>query len=165
MMINRPQEDKKAELEIRNLRLSFGGVVAVKDVDMAVHTGELMAVIGPNGAGKTSLLDCITGFYRPQQGQILFNGRDITHLHTHQLVGIGIGRTFQNIELFPGMTVLANMTLARHIHCGYSFCPPASLRRPSAKKKSAIAGFSKKSSTFWRCNPFASKPSVLCRTE
>ncbi|NLA40408.1 MAG: ABC transporter ATP-binding protein [Smithella sp.] len=123
MMINRPLEDKKAELEVRNLRLSFGGVVAVKDVDMTVHTGELMAVIGPNGAGKTSLLNCITGFYRPQQGRILFNGREITHLHTHQLVGIGIGRTFQNIELFPGMTVLANLTLARHIHCGYSFLP------------------------------------------
>jgi len=121
IMINRPQEDKKAELEIRNLRLSFGGVVAVKDVDLSVHTGELMAVIGPNGAGKTSLLNCITGFYHPQQGQVIFNGRDITHLHTHQLVGVGIGRTFQNIELFPGMTVLANMTLARHIHCHYSF--------------------------------------------
>lgn len=121
IMINRPQEDKKAELEIRNLRLSFGGVVAVKDIDLTVHTGELMAVIGPNGAGKTSLLNCITGFYHPQQGQIIFNGRDITHLHTHHLVGVGIGRTFQNIELFPGMTVLANMTLARHIHCHYSF--------------------------------------------
>ena len=121
IMINRPQEDKKAELEIRNLRLSFGGVMAVKDVDLSVHTGELMAIIGPNGAGKTSLLNCITGFYHPQQGQIIFNGQDITHLHTHRLVGVGIGRTFQNIELFPGMTVLANMTLARHIHCNYSF--------------------------------------------
>jgi len=121
IMVNRPEEDKKAELEVRNLRLSFGGVVAVRDVDLSVRTGELMAVIGPNGAGKTSLLNCITGFYRPQQGSILFNGRDITHLHTHQLVGIGIGRTFQNIELFPGMTVLANLTLARHIHCRYSF--------------------------------------------
>jgi branched-chain amino acid transport system ATP-binding protein len=80
-----------------------------------------MAVIGPNGAGKTSLLNCITGFYRPQQGKIVFNGKDITRLHTHELVGVGIGRTFQNIELFPGMTVLANMTLARHIHCRYSF--------------------------------------------
>ncbi|HCX02176.1 MAG TPA: ABC transporter ATP-binding protein, partial [Syntrophaceae bacterium] len=74
-MINRPPEDKKAELEIRNLRLSFGGVVAVRNVDLSVHTGELMAVIGPNGAGKTSLLNCITGFYHPQQGQIIFNGR------------------------------------------------------------------------------------------
>jgi len=121
IMINRREEDKKAELAIQNLRLSFGGVVAVKDVDLQVHTGELMAIIGPNGAGKTSLLNCITGFYRPQQGKIIFNGQDITHLHTHELVGVGIGRTFQNIELFPGMTVLANMTLARHVHCRYSF--------------------------------------------
>ena len=121
IMINRREEDEKAELDIQNLRLSFGGVIAVKDVDLKVHTGELMAIIGPNGAGKTSLLNCITGFYRAQQGKIIFNGKDITNLHTHELVGVGIGRTFQNIELFPGMTVLANMTLARHIHCQYSF--------------------------------------------
>jgi len=121
IMINRREENKKAELAIQNLRLSFGGVVAVKDVDLQVNTGELMAIIGPNGAGKTSLLNCITGFYRAQQGKIVFNGKEITRLHTHELVGVGIGRTFQNIELFPGMTVLANMTLARHIHCRYSF--------------------------------------------
>jgi len=121
IMTDRTQENNRAELEIRNLRLSFGGVIAVRDVDLRVRTGELMAVIGPNGAGKTSLLNCITGFYHPQEGQILFNGRDITRLHTHHLVNVGIGRTFQNIELFPGMTVLANMTLARHIHCRYSF--------------------------------------------
>jgi len=120
-MINRPEEHKKAELEIKNLHLSFGGVIAVKDVDLRVHTGELMAIIGPNGAGKTSMLNCITGFYRPQKGHIKFNGQDITDLHTHKLVEVGIGRTFQNIELFPGMTVLANMTLARHVHCQYSF--------------------------------------------
>ena len=121
IMVNRREEDKKAELEIRSLHLSFGGVVAVKDVDLKVITGELMAIIGPNGAGKTSLLNCITGFYRAQRGKIIFNEKDITNLHTHELVGVGIGRTFQNIELFPGMTVLANMTLARHIHCQYSF--------------------------------------------
>jgi branched-chain amino acid transport system ATP-binding protein len=121
IMINRREEDKKAELAIQSLRLSFGGVIAVKDVDLDIHTSELMAVIGPNGAGKTSILNCITGFYRAQQGTIIFNGKDITNLHTHELVGVGIGRTFQNIELFPGMTVLANMTLARHIHCQYSF--------------------------------------------
>ncbi len=121
IMISRREENKKAELEIKSLHLSFGGVTAVKDVDLNVHTGELMAIIGPNGAGKTSLLNCITGFYHPQKGRITFNGVDITNLHTHQLVDVGIGRTFQNIELFPGMTVLANMTLARHIHCHYSF--------------------------------------------
>jgi branched-chain amino acid transport system ATP-binding protein len=121
IMINKPADLKKAELEIKNLHLSFGGVTAIKNVDLKVHTGELMALIGPNGAGKTSLLNCITGFYRPQSGQIVFNGRDITDLHTHRLVEVGIGRTFQNIELFPGMTVLSNMTLARHIHCHYNF--------------------------------------------
>ncbi|NTW06884.1 MAG: ABC transporter ATP-binding protein [Syntrophaceae bacterium] len=131
---DRQEEDKKAELAIKNLRLSFGGVVAVKDVDLDVHTGELMSIIGPNGAGKTSLLNCITGFYHPQQGRIIFNDRDITNLHTHELVSVGIGRTFQNIELFPGMTVLANMTLARHIHCRYSFLNSC-LFSPSVRKE------------------------------
>jgi branched-chain amino acid transport system ATP-binding protein len=131
---NRNEEDKKAELAIEGLSLRFGGVVAVKEVDLAVRTGELMAVIGPNGAGKTSLLNCITGFYHPQQGRIIFNSRDITNLHTHELVGVGIGRTFQNIELFPGMTVLANLTLARHIHCRYSFIRSC-LFSPAVKKE------------------------------
>lgn len=134
IMADRRKEDQKAELEIQSLKLNFGGVVAVKDVDLKVHTGELMAIIGPNGAGKTSLLNCITGYYRPQQGKIIFNGKDITHLHTHELVRVGIGRTFQNIELFPGMTVLANMTLARHIHCHYSFLKSC-VFSPAVKKE------------------------------
>jgi branched-chain amino acid transport system ATP-binding protein len=115
------RSEKKAELEITNLSLSFGGINALNDVNLTVHTGELLAVIGPNGAGKTSLLNCITGFYRPQQGSIFFNGQDITNLPTHHLIHVGIGRTFQNIELFPGMTVLSNMLLARHNHCHYNF--------------------------------------------
>ena len=73
------------------------------------------------GPEKTSLMNCITGFYKPQNGQILFNGEKITHLKPHELVSVGIGRTFQNIELFPGMTVLSNMLLARHVHCSYRF--------------------------------------------
>jgi branched-chain amino acid transport system ATP-binding protein len=113
--------EKRAELEVRNLSLSFGGIKAINEFDLTVHTGELVAVIGPNGAGKTSLLNCITGFYRPQKGNIVFNGQDITNLPTHHLIRVGIGRTFQNIELFPGMTVLSNMLLARHNHCNYGF--------------------------------------------
>ncbi len=113
-------EDKRAELEVKNLTLKFGGITALNKIDLAVHTGELVAIIGPNGAGKTSLLNCITGYYKPQQGQIFFNGEEITRLHTHHLTEIGIGRTYQNIELFPGMTVLSNMLLARHIHCHYN---------------------------------------------
>jgi branched-chain amino acid transport system ATP-binding protein len=115
----RPEENR-AELEVKSLTLRFGGITAVNRVNLGVHTGELVAVIGPNGAGKTSLLNCITGYYKPQEGQILFNSEDITHFHTHHLTEIGIGRTYQNIELFPGMTVLSNMMLARHIHCKYS---------------------------------------------
>ncbi len=112
-------DGKRADLGVTHLTLSFGGVTALSDVGFEIKTGELFAIIGPNGAGKTSLLNCLTGFYRPQRGRIVFNGEDITHLPTHGLVGRGVGRTFQNIELFPGMTVLSNMLLARHAHCGY----------------------------------------------
>ncbi len=130
----RSREDARAELDISKLSLHFGGVRALHDIDLAVRTGELVAVIGPNGAGKTSLLNCMTGFYWPQQGSIRFNGRDITHLPSHELVRIGIGRTFQNIELFPGMTVLSNMLLARHIHCRYGL-GAAALFASSARKE------------------------------
>ena len=112
-------EERQAELEVNNLTLRFGGITALSRVNFKVKTGELVAVIGPNGAGKTSLLNCITGYYKAQEGRIFFNGKDVTHLSTHHLTKIGIGRTYQNIELFPGMTVLSNMLLARHIHCNY----------------------------------------------
>jgi branched-chain amino acid transport system ATP-binding protein len=112
-------EEKRAELEVKNLSLQFGGVVALDSVDLSLHTGELLAIIGPNGAGKTSLLNCMTGYYRAQKGKIIFNGEDITSMSTHHLTGLGIGRTFQNIELFPGISVLSNMLLARHIHTNY----------------------------------------------
>ncbi len=115
-----PHQRRRAELEVRDLTLMFGGITALSKINLEVHTGELMAVIGPNGAGKTSLLNCITGYYRPQEGQIIFNGQEVTHKPPHSLTEIGIGRTFQNIELFPGMTVLSNMMLARHIHCRYN---------------------------------------------
>lgn len=113
-------EDRQAELEVKKIFLTFGGVMALHDVDLTVHTGELVSVIGPNGAGKTSLLNCITGYYHPQKGEILFNGADVTGHHPHEITEKGIGRTYQNIELFPGMTVLANMLLARHLYCDYS---------------------------------------------
>jgi len=112
--------DRQAELEVKKIFLNFGGVMALYDVDLTVHTGELVSVIGPNGAGKTSLMNCITGYYHPQKGEILFNGEDVKGRHPHEITKKGIGRTYQNIELFPGMTVLANMLLARHLYCDYS---------------------------------------------
>jgi len=125
---------KQANLKVVDLSLSFGGVMALSHVDLHIDTGELLAVIGPNGAGKTSLLNCLTGYYRPQQGKIYFNKRDITHLPTHELIHRGIGRTFQNIELFPGMTVLSNMLLARHVHCHYNL-GLACLFSPSVRRE------------------------------
>ena len=116
---SRPAEENRAELEVKDLSLNFGGVVALDNVDVSVRTGELLAIIGPNGAGKTSLLNCITGYYRAQKGTMTFNGQDIFHMSTHHLTGLGIGRTFQNIELFPGISVLSNMLLARHVHTKY----------------------------------------------
>jgi len=114
------REEKQAELEVKRLTLKFGGITALNEIDLSVSTGELVAIIGPNGAGKTSLLNCITGYYKAQEGQIFFNGDEVTNLSTHHLTKIGIGRTYQNIELFPGMTVLSNMLLARHVHCNYN---------------------------------------------
>jgi branched-chain amino acid transport system ATP-binding protein len=111
--------DRRAELEVKKIFLNFGGVMALHDVDLTVRTGEFVSIIGPNGAGKTSLLNCITGYYHPQKGQIFFNGQEITGLHPNEITRKGIGRTYQNIELFPGITVLANMLLARHLYCDY----------------------------------------------
>lgn len=107
------------QLEISGLHLSFGGLRALVDVNLHVDAGELVAVIGPNGAGKTSLINCINGFYRPQAGRIDFDGRRITRMPPHAIASLGIARAFQNVELFRGMTVLENLTLARHLHLRY----------------------------------------------
>lgn len=103
-------------LEIRNLSLNFGGIQALDGVDIDVKSGLLFSIIGPNGAGKTSLINCITKFYAPRSGTIRFNDQDITSLASHDIVRCGISRTFQNIELFKGMTVLDNIKLGRHVH-------------------------------------------------
>ncbi|MGD0919698.1 MAG: ABC transporter ATP-binding protein [Thermodesulfobacteriota bacterium] len=129
--------ERQAELEVKKIILNFGGVMALHDVDLTVHTGELVSIIGPNGAGKTSLLNCITGYYHPQKGEILFNGEDITSRHPHEITRKGIGRTYQNIELFPGMTVLANMLLARHLYCDYSI-GSAALFTSSVRKQEVL---------------------------
>jgi branched-chain amino acid transport system ATP-binding protein len=94
----------------------FGGVRAVEDVSIAVGDGEIVSIIGPNGAGKTSLLNMISGFYRPSSGTIMLGGRDITRARPSEIARLGVARTFQNIALFAGMTVLDNIMLGRHVH-------------------------------------------------
>jgi branched-chain amino acid transport system ATP-binding protein len=102
-------------LRLNNLHLSFGGVTALAGVSLGVHAGDFFAIIGPNGAGKTSVFNCISGIYTPAKGQIFFDGRDITSLQPHQRAKLGIARTFQNIALFKGMTVLDNIKIGRHV--------------------------------------------------
>jgi len=105
-----------ALLEIKNLSLNFGGIVALDDVGLTAESGQLHAVIGPNGAGKTSLFNCLSGVYRPTQGDIILEGRSILRLRPHQIAKLGIARTFQNIELFANMSVIDNLLLGRHVH-------------------------------------------------
>jgi len=103
-------------LEVADLTLSFGGLHALSKVSFAVQEGTIAAVIGPNGAGKTSLFNCISGFYRPQHGAIWCEARDISRLHPPERAKLGLARTFQNIALFRGMTVLDNIKLGCHVH-------------------------------------------------
>jgi branched-chain amino acid transport system ATP-binding protein len=105
-----------ALLRLDDLHLNFGGVTALAGVSLAVQRGDFFAIIGPNGAGKTSVFNCISGVYTPTKGQILFDDRDITRLKPHQRAKLGIARTFQNIALFKGMTVLDNIKIGRHVH-------------------------------------------------
>jgi branched-chain amino acid transport system ATP-binding protein len=104
------------KLHVNHISLSFGGIKALHDIDFKVYEGEILAVIGPNGAGKTSLINSINGFYQPQQGKIIFDGRDITNEPPYRRAQIGISRTFQNIALYTNMTALDNLMAARHIH-------------------------------------------------
>jgi branched-chain amino acid transport system ATP-binding protein len=104
------------QMQIEGVSLRFGGVLALSDVSITVYQGTIQAIIGPNGAGKTSLLNCISGLYKPQHGQILFENRDLVRLPPHAIARLGIARSFQNIELFRHMTVLDNLMLGRHIH-------------------------------------------------
>ncbi|MEO6156617.1 MAG: ABC transporter ATP-binding protein [Ilumatobacteraceae bacterium] len=107
-------------LSLHNLELRFSGVRALRGVDFEVAKGELFAVIGPNGAGKTSLFNCISGVYRPQVGSIVLDGVDITGWRPHKVAAAHVARTFQNVEVFPTMTVLENLMLGRynHLHSG-----------------------------------------------
>jgi len=103
------------QLAISEVSKHIGGVRAVESVTLSVRSGGLISVIGPNGAGKTSLLNMISGFYRPDGGSIAFEGKDITRARPSQVAAMGIARTFQNIALFSGMTVLDNIMLGRHV--------------------------------------------------
>ena len=102
-------------LDVKNISLSFGGVKALTDISFNVKEHEIRAIIGPNGAGKSSMLNCINGVYRPQIGTISFKGQTFSHMDSHQVASMGIGRTFQNLALFKGMSVLDNIMSGRNL--------------------------------------------------
>jgi branched-chain amino acid transport system ATP-binding protein len=108
--------ERRPILACEQIGRSFGGVRALKDVSISIARGEIFGLVGPNGSGKTTVVNAVTGFYPPQQGRILFDGADITGLRPHRIAARGIARTFQNIALFRGLSVLDNIMLGRHIH-------------------------------------------------
>ena len=113
--------DEPPLLQVEGLGIRFGAVHALTDVSLDVRRGEILAIIGPNGAGKTTLLNVISGFYPPQEGRILFEGRDRTRLRAPDVAALGLARTFQNVALFRGMTVLDNIMTGRLLRMRGSF--------------------------------------------
>ena len=121
-------------LELSNISLSFGGVKAITDTSFKVRTHEIRAIIGPNGAGKSSLLSCINGIYKPQEGTITFKGEVLSKINPNFIARKGISRTFQNLALFKRMSVLDNILVGRRLHETASFIEVA-LQLPKAKRE------------------------------
>jgi branched-chain amino acid transport system ATP-binding protein len=115
----------QVKLRIDNLSLSFGGVKALTDLSLDIRDNEILAIIGPNGAGKTALLNCINGFYKPQKGEIYYDGQRITRMRPDKLAKLGIARTFQNIELYTGLSTQDNIMAARHVLMKQNFIASA----------------------------------------
>jgi branched-chain amino acid transport system ATP-binding protein len=115
------EKQNHTRLEVEEVTLSFGGLNALSEVNLAFEPGLITSVIGPNGAGKTSLLNCISGFYHPTMGEIRYGEHRLTRSSPHQVSNLGIARAFQNLELFRGMSVLDNLMLARHQNLKYNF--------------------------------------------
>jgi branched-chain amino acid transport system ATP-binding protein len=105
----------QVKLRIDSLSLSFGGVKALSDLSLDIRDNEILAIIGPNGAGKTALLNCISGFYKPQKGEIYYDGKRITRMRPDKTAALGLARTFQNIELYTGLSTQDNIMAARHV--------------------------------------------------
>lgn len=115
-----PTADDRVVLEIKGLTKYFGGLRAVHNFDVIIQEGELVGLIGPNGAGKTTIFNMITGLYSISAGDILYKGQSVVGMEPHTITQLGIARTFQNIRIFPKLTVLDNVRIAYHPHAGYN---------------------------------------------
>jgi branched-chain amino acid transport system ATP-binding protein len=107
-------------LTVSNVSLNLEGIQILSKLNMTVHEGTIHSIIGPNGSGKTSLMNCITGYYRPNKGAISFNGKEITHLKPNRIAALGISRMFQHIEVIREFSVVENVMLGKHIHLHYN---------------------------------------------
>ena len=114
-------EKNSVLMEVKNINLRFGGVIAIQDVSFNIYEGEIRAIIGPNGAGKSSMLNVINGFYHPQEGEVWFNGEKRPSKEPYQIAKTGIARTFQNIALFKGMTTIENVMTGRQLKMNKNF--------------------------------------------
>jgi len=112
----KPSTESETILECASLERHFGGLKALKGVDLRVQQGHIVGLVGPNGSGKTTLVNVVTGFYPPQAGRVHLYGQDITGLRPYKVAQRAVARTFQNLALFPGMSVLDNILLGRHVH-------------------------------------------------
>ena len=124
-------------LEVEDLSIRFGGILALDGVCFSVEKGEILSIIGPNGAGKTTVFNCITRIYDPMKGSIQFMGLDLLRMPPHQIIANGVARTFQNLELFSTMTVLENLLVGQHSEIRYNlldavFSLPRALRQEQA---------------------------------
>ncbi len=121
-------------LSVRDISMRFGGIVALDGVSLAIDEGRIAGLIGPNGAGKTTLFNCISRLYTPHHGEILFDGHSVLALSPHRIAALGVGRTFQNLALFPRMTVLQNVMVGVHPRTRSGFLANA-LRLPSVGRE------------------------------
>jgi len=130
----------KSILDVRSVSIKFGGLQAVYQCSFYVRKGEIFSIIGPNGAGKTTIFNILNALYRPDSGEVLFEGEDLVRLRPHQIARLGIARTFQNVELFNEMTVLENVVMGRHLYfksgvLANSFCTSNSRREESQNRE------------------------------
>ena len=119
-------------LDIKDLTLRFGGIIPVNKVSFGIEEGSIESLIGPNGAGKTSLFNCLTGFYKAQEGDILFEGKSVMKLKPHKITALGMARTFQNLRLFKNLTVMENIMSG--MHCRTTSGLAGAVIRPPAQK-------------------------------
>ena len=145
-------------LEVKNISLAFGGVKALTDISFDVREHELRAIIGPNGAGKSSMLNCINGVYWPQQGSITFRGQTFKHMNSRQVAEMGVARTFQNLALFKGMSVLDNIMTGRNLKMKSGLLAQAFRWGPAEREETEQRRFVERIIDFLEIQPYRKTP-------